>query len=54
MVVEIHPALADQSVGLVVVVQVLKIKLGITVITYCAQCVHDVCMCVYRHVCIQE
>ena len=54
MVVEINPALADRLIGLVVVVQALKIKLGITVSLYTVcQCVHDfVCTCVYRGVCI--
>ena len=43
MVVEIHPALADWSIGLVVVVQALKIKQ-----CHRTQCVHDiVCMFVY-------
>ena len=46
MVLEIHPVLADQSIGLVVVVQALKIKLGITVLynlrrTVCVwECMH--------------
>ena len=51
MVLEILPALADQSIGLVVVVQDLKIKLGMTVIilyTVCASVY--VCVWVCMHI----